>query len=101
VLHAIAHEVAGVAVVHADGTAHDQGALGPAQPLEDVGVEIDDLGDGFELADGHLVDRRLLEDRQATGRTGAVIHDAHLGEEEITEWKCRMQNRECKMTFAC
>ena len=36
--------------------------LGLLQPLQDAGVDVDDLGDAFELPAGHLEGGRVFED---------------------------------------
>ena len=46
VLHAVADEDLGAAVVHADRDADDHGPLGQAQAFEDAVVDVDDLGHG-------------------------------------------------------
>src|SRR5207244_1940972 len=75
VLDAEAEEAFGPAVVHADRDADDERPLGHAQPLQHAGVEVDMLGHGRELAEGHLKGWGTLEQGNRYVRRLAVAGD--------------------------
>ena len=55
-LDAVAEEDLGAAIIHVDGEAESEDALGPFAAFPDGLVEVEEIGDAVKLAGGHAED---------------------------------------------